>query len=66
MQAFGQARWSLVAALRNPGSACDRNPLAELSGSYRYPVYAYIRRFGATASDAQDLAQEFFGRLLAT
>ena len=29
------------------------------------PVYAYIRRFGATASDAQDLAQEFFGRLLA-
>ena len=60
MQAFGQTRWSLVAALRNPGSACDRNPLAELSGSYRYPVYAYIRRTGARPESAWQLTQRYF------
>ena len=39
--------------------------LARLCQSYWYPLYAYARRRGYSADDAQDLTQEFFARLLA-
>src|SRR6185295_2816858 len=32
--------------------------------AYWYPLYAYVRRCGQSACDAQDLTQEFFSRLL--
>lgn len=38
--------------------------LNELCRAYWRPIYAEIRRRGHTADDAQDLAQEFFARLL--
>jgi hypothetical protein len=31
----------------------------------RFPLYAFVRRAGYSAEDAQDLPQEFFARLLA-
>ena len=47
----------------------DRNPrfhqaLSDLCERYWYPVYVYIRRRGAGADAAQDLAQGFFSNLL--
>ncbi len=39
--------------------------LEKLCRSYWYPLYAYVRRKGYAADDAQDLTQEFFARLLA-
>jgi RNA polymerase sigma-70 factor (ECF subfamily) len=39
--------------------------MAQLCQSYWYPLYAYVRRKGYPAHDAQDLTQEFFARLLA-
>jgi RNA polymerase sigma-70 factor (ECF subfamily) len=39
--------------------------MAELCGSYWYPLYAFIRRRGHGAQEAEDLTQEFFARLLA-
>jgi RNA polymerase sigma factor (sigma-70 family) len=39
--------------------------LANLCRTYWYPLYAYARRRGNSAEDAQDLTQEFFARLLA-
>jgi len=39
--------------------------MAQLCQAYWYPLYAYVRRKGYLASDAQDLTQEFFARLLA-
>ena len=39
--------------------------LERLCRAYWYPLYAYVRRKGYTAHDAQDLTQEFFARLLA-
>jgi len=38
--------------------------LARLCQTYWYPLYAYVRRRGHGAADAQDLTQEFFARLL--
>lgn len=35
-----------------------------LCRTYWYPLYAYLRRRGHQAADAQDLTQEFFTRLL--
>lgn len=39
--------------------------MALLCHTYWYPIYAYVRRKGYPAPDAQDLTQEFFARLLA-
>jgi len=39
--------------------------LEQLSRTYWYPLYAYVRRRGYTPEDAQDLTQEFFARLVA-
>ena len=33
--------------------------------NYWFPLYAFVRRAGYSAEDAQDLTQEFFVRLLA-
>ncbi|MDQ3621923.1 MAG: hypothetical protein M3463_05455 [Verrucomicrobiota bacterium] len=38
--------------------------LAELCQTYWYPLYAYVRRRGYSAHDAEDLTQGFFARLL--
>lgn len=65
MEAFGHTRWSLVAALRDQASAPGRNPLEELSGSYWYPVYAYIRRSGVDPEPSWQLARRYFEWLAA-
>jgi len=41
-----------------------RAALAKLCKAYWYPLYAFVRRQGHGAHDAQDLTQEFFSRLL--
>ena len=38
--------------------------LAALCETYWYPLYAYVRRLGYQAEDAQDLVQGFFAALL--
>jgi RNA polymerase sigma-70 factor (ECF subfamily) len=42
-----------------------RRALAALCENYWYPLYAFVRRAGHSAEDAQDLTQEFFAALLA-
>ena len=61
---FATTRWSLVVAAAKSPSPQTRAALAELCGSYWYPVYAFVRRRGKQAEDARDLTQEFFTRLL--
>jgi len=41
-----------------------RSALFALCENYWYPVYAYLRRHGYPADQAQDLTQEFFIRVL--
>ena len=38
--------------------------LAAFCAGYWFPIYAYIRRSGASSHDAEDLTQGFFARLL--
>jgi RNA polymerase sigma-70 factor (ECF subfamily) len=61
---FATTRWSLIAAARDPAAPQARQALADLCGTYWYPVYAYVRRRGHGHHKAQDLTQGFFARLL--
>jgi len=60
---FGETRWSLVIAAQGDEDA--QPALAELCRIYWYPLYAFVRRSGHRREEAEDLTQEFFGRLLA-
>ena len=63
---FVTTRWSIV--LSCSGSATGEEKaqaaLAELCKIYWRPVFAFICRQGHSVPDAQDLTQEFFGRVI--
>src|SRR5437867_7442639 len=61
---FRQTRWSLVRRAGGLDSPQSREALEALCRAYWFPIYAFIRRQGHSAHDAQDLTQEFFARLL--
>src|SRR5262250_1716587 len=61
---FPATRWTLVVAAGNPERKEARSALASLCENYWYPLYAYLRRRGYPADQAQDLTQEFFIRVL--
>jgi RNA polymerase sigma factor (sigma-70 family) len=61
---FRTTHWSVVllsAQTQVPGS---QTALADLCRLYWYPLYAFVRRRGYSAEDAQDLTQGFFLSLL--
>jgi RNA polymerase sigma-70 factor (ECF subfamily) len=61
---FATTRWSLVVAAQQKESPEAHGALADLCRLYWYPVYAYVRRRGHGAHDAEELTQAFFARLL--
>jgi RNA polymerase sigma-70 factor (ECF subfamily) len=63
--AFATTHWSVVLAARESDASQAAAALEKLCRTYWYPLYAYVRRKGYGAEDAQDLTQEFFARLLA-
>jgi RNA polymerase sigma-70 factor (ECF subfamily) len=62
---FPTTSWTLVLAAGDPNGADCRDAIASLCATYWYPLYAFIRRRGHAAPEAQDLIQEFFTRFLA-
>jgi hypothetical protein len=52
---FITTRWSIVMSARENGSEQSSAALEALCRAYWYPLYAYIRRFGRSAPDAQVL-----------
>src|SRR5271157_6097129 len=61
---FPTTRWTLVIAAGDPHRKEARSALVSLCENYWYPLYAYLRRRGYAADQAQDLTQEFFIRVL--
>jgi RNA polymerase sigma-70 factor (ECF subfamily) len=59
--AFRTTRWSVVLSAGRESAPA----LSELCSAYWYPLYAYARRKGASAVEAEDLTQGFFAELLA-
>ena len=62
---FVTTHWSVVLAAKDKSSPDSAAALEALCRAYWYPLYAFVRRQGQPACDAQDLTQEFFARLLA-
>ena len=63
---FGTTQWTVVLSARREASSRATQALDILCRTYWYPLYAYIRRRGYAAPEAQDLTQEFLARLLAS
>ena len=61
---FPTTQWSRVARATDPAAPDSLAALAELCAAYWYPIYALVRRSGHDESDALDLTQEYFARLL--
>jgi RNA polymerase sigma factor (sigma-70 family) len=64
--AFAATHWTVVlAAAGGSKSSHAARAMSELCRTYWYPLYAFLRRKGHEAHEAEDLTQEFFTRLLA-
>jgi RNA polymerase sigma-70 factor (ECF subfamily) len=61
---FATTHWSVVLVAGHKSSPDADAALATLCETYWFPLYAYVRRRGHNVSEAQDLTQEFFARLL--
>jgi len=62
--AFESTHWTVVLEAARQDSPSGQRALATLYQSYRYPIYAFIRRSGHSPDEAADLTQDFFVRLL--
>jgi DNA-directed RNA polymerase specialized sigma24 family protein len=69
---FATTHWSMVVSAgghRGGGGVARSSEasraLAMLCENYWFPLYAFVRRAGYSAEDAQDLTQDFFAALLA-
>ena len=62
---FVTTHWSVVLAAGQGVSPGAQAALEKLCRTYWYSLYAYVRREGYNATEAQDLTQGFFARLLA-
>lgn len=63
-QSFTTTHWSVVLAARGSPDTGTTAALETLCRTYRYPLYAFVRRQGYGPEDAEDLTQGFFARLL--
>jgi RNA polymerase sigma-70 factor (ECF subfamily) len=61
---FPTTRWTLVVSAGGPRRKEAQSALVSLCENYWYPLYAYLRRRGFPADQAQDLTQDFFIRVL--
>jgi RNA polymerase sigma-70 factor (ECF subfamily) len=61
---FPTTRWTLVVAAGASHGKEAQSALVSLCEGYWYPLYAWLRRRGYAADQAQDLTQDFFMRVL--
>jgi RNA polymerase sigma-70 factor (ECF subfamily) len=61
--AFATTHWSIVLTAQSESPAA-REALEKLCRTYWRPIYAFVRREGASPEEAEDLTQSFFALLL--
>ena len=61
---FPTTHWTLVQAVQGGDADDAARAMEKLCAGYWYPIYAYLRRSGHAAHDAEDLTQAFFQRLI--
>lgn len=61
---FLTTRWTLVASAGAVESRPAEEALEAICGAYWFPLYAFVRRYGHTREQAEDLTQAFFVDLL--
>lgn len=61
---FVTTRWTVVLMAADQSAPEAERALEEICQTYWFPLYAYIRRRGHSAEDAEDLTQDFFRLLL--
>jgi DNA-directed RNA polymerase specialized sigma24 family protein len=61
---FHTTHWTIVLGARSGDGPGAEEALASLCSTYWYPLYAFIRRQGASPHEAEDLTQGFFHRFL--
>src|SRR5258705_7867801 len=64
IEQFCTTHWSVVLLAGDPASPPATYALERPCRTYWYPLFAYVRRSGYGAHDAQDLTQGFFALLL--
>jgi RNA polymerase sigma factor (sigma-70 family) len=62
--AFPPTHWTLVRLVQSENAEDAARAMEDLCNSYWYPIYAFLRRSGRDAPDAEDLTQEFFQQLI--
>lgn len=64
-RSFTHTQWSLAMRTEEPRAGADsREALVKLCARYWYPVYAYLRRSGCRAAEAQATTRDFLQHLL--
>ena len=63
---FASTHWSVVLAAAQTHSPEAFEALEGLCATYRYPLYAYLRRKGYSTHEAEDFTQEFFAQRVVT
>ena len=61
---FQTTHWSVVIDAGDQQSVIRQKALETLCERYWYPLYVFVRKSGHQTSDAQDLTQAFFERLI--
>lgn len=61
---FPTTHWSLVRRVQRGTPDDARRALEDICKGYWYPIYSYLRRSGHAPTDAEDLTQDFFHRVI--
>ncbi len=62
---FPTTHWTLVEVVKSTDTKQAAVALEKICERYWYPIYAYLRRAGHSAHDAEDLTQTLFQKLVA-
>lgn len=63
LRKFRNTRWSMVQRVRGDGPEANR-ALSDFCQDYWFPLYAWCRRKGLPPSDAEDMVQGFFQKII--